>query len=119
MRFHFLIIIYLAIIGFAFLSNHEHNKTRKSISTAEKLRKQIDTAKEDYDYLVAEWNYLNRPDRIAALADRFYDQLQLVPVSARFFGDINLIPLRNNTKIQLDQTSNLLIAVPVSWVKVE
>ena len=37
--------------------------------------------------LNAEWAYLNRPDRLRLLAEEYFDELQLMPMTAGHFGE--------------------------------
>tara|TARA_Y100001934_G_C12184905_1_gene693458 strand:- start:174 stop:533 length:360 start_codon:yes stop_codon:yes gene_type:complete len=47
---------------------------------------------EDYlSILTAEWAYLNRPERLESLAEKFFSSLKLMPVSQNNFVNINLI----------------------------
>jgi len=57
----------------------------------EQLERQADADQEAIRVLGAEWSYLNRPERLAALSARY---LPLSVVSARQIGSIELLPRR-------------------------
>ena len=115
MRAHYLLAVFLPVVALAYWAYLENYETQKSIAQAERLQAEIGEARETLRWLSAEWAYLNRPDRIAELTDKFFSELQLVPVTAARFGDVESIPLRDGSRIRFDHASALLIAAPVSW----
>lgn len=114
MRITYVVLLYFIVLLLAYWANQQNYKTQKSIEQVEILQSKITKAKEDYNWLIAEWAYLNRPNRIESLADRYFSQLNLVPITAIRFGELDSIPFRNDVSIQFDQVSKLLIAVPLS-----
>ena len=91
MRSFFYVISALAIIGLAFWSYQENYKTRASLKAVSSLQSQIGAAREKLAVLRAEWAYLNRPDRLRALAELNYDRLGLLPLSPEQFGKIDQV----------------------------
>ena len=57
--------------------------------------------------LEGEWAYLNRPDRLSFLVERFFSQLMLMPMSAENFAEINAIKIK--VPSELNHTENHLI----------
>ena len=41
--------------------------------------------------LEGEWAYLNRPERLSLLAERFFSYLHLMPMSAENFAEVDVI----------------------------
>ncbi len=56
------------------------------------LKDAVAEEKESLRVLAAEWSYLNRPDRLAAMAGRY---LELVPLKAGQVQGLDAIPLRD------------------------
>lgn len=54
------------------------------------LKTQLANEKESLHLLNAEWAYLNRPERLRALADRHLD---LVPIDSRQIDRVNVLPV--------------------------
>ncbi|MCF6271909.1 MAG: cell division protein FtsL [Rhodobacteraceae bacterium] len=57
----------------------------------EKLARAIDREREAISVLGAEWAYLNRPGRLRALAETYYEELRLMPIESSNFGEVGQI----------------------------
>jgi hypothetical protein len=57
------------------------------------LQRQINRERSKIAVLGAEWAYLNRPERLRALAETYYDKLRLMPIDASHFAAIDDVPL--------------------------
>ncbi len=57
------------------------------------LQRQINRERSAIAVLGAEWAYLNRPERLRALAETYYSELRLMPIDASHFADINEVPM--------------------------
>lgn len=83
--------LYLAasalVVAFAFWAYHVNYTTQESVRRVDDLRRAIATERAEISMLNAEWAYLNRPDRLRALAEEFFADLQLGPMTANHFGD--------------------------------
>jgi hypothetical protein len=55
------------------------------------LQDEIATLRENLTVQRAEWAYLNRPERLRALATLNFDRLGLLPMEATQFGSTNAI----------------------------
>tara|TARA_B100001287_G_scaffold266438_1_gene260395 strand:- start:252 stop:620 length:369 start_codon:yes stop_codon:yes gene_type:complete len=84
-------ITFASLVGLAFWAYQENIKTKNAIAHNEKLQKEIGIARARLSILRAEWAYLNRPDRLIELVDLNFTRLQLVPLRASNFSEINEI----------------------------
>ena len=81
----------LAVMGLAFWAYQENYKTQQAIREVRELHAQIGAAHERLGMLRAEWAYLNRPDRLADLAELNFDRLGLLPLMPDAFGAVDQI----------------------------
>ncbi|MEM8787613.1 MAG: cell division protein FtsL [Pseudomonadota bacterium] len=81
----------MAVIAFAFWAYQVNYATQEAMREVDDLRRQIALEREAIAMLNAEWAYLNRPDRLRVLAEAYFDQLQLMPMTADHFGDPALV----------------------------
>ena len=91
MRGLFYVLAALAVIGLAFWAYQENYKTQSAIAEVRGLHGEIGAAHERLGMLRAEWAYLNRPDRLADLADLNFDRLGLLPLMPDAFGAVDQI----------------------------
>ena len=96
----------LAVMGLAFWAYQENYKTQEAIAEVRDLHRAIGAAHERLGILNAEWAYLNRPDRLADLADLNFDRLGLLPLMPDAFGDVD--------QIRFPQAPLLPITDPIS-----
>jgi cell division protein FtsL len=92
----------LLVISMAYWAYVENYQTRASIRRVVNLQKEIALERQAIAVLEAEWAYLNRPDRLRDLVDLNFADLQLIPLSARHFGDVSMVayPAFETTDIQ-------------------
>ncbi len=57
------------------------------------LQREIGRERSKIAVLGAEWAYLNRPERLRALAETYYNELRLMPIDASHFASISAVPL--------------------------
>ncbi|WP_298356555.1 cell division protein FtsL [uncultured Litoreibacter sp.] len=79
------------VMGLAYWSYSENYKTRDSLRTASGLQSEIGSSRETLSVLQAEWAYLNRPERLADLADLNFERLQLLPITSAQFGSVTQV----------------------------
>ena len=84
------------LVGLAFWAYQENIKTKNAIARTEKLQKEIVIARAGLSILRAEWAYLNRPDRLTELVALNYGRLQLVPLRASNFLEVDEINFLND-----------------------
>ena len=85
------VLTVLAVIGLAFWAYRENYRTQEALARADTLQSDIATARQRLRMLNAEWAYLNRPDRLAALVEMNYDRLGLMPLQPHQFGRIDQV----------------------------
>ncbi len=91
MRALFYVLAAFAVMGLGFWAYQENYKTQQAIKTVRSLHGQIGAAHERLGMLRAEWAYLNRPDRLADLAELNFDRLGLLPLMPDAFGNVSQI----------------------------
>ena len=89
-------ITFTILVGLAFWAYQENIKTKNTIAHTEKLQKEIGIARASLSILKAEWAYLNRPDRLTELVDLNFGRLQLIPLRASNFSDVDEINFLND-----------------------
>lgn len=81
----------MLVMGLAFWAYQENYKTQTALREARELRLEVGTAHERLTVLRAEWAYLNRPDRLRALAEMNFNRLALHPMNPDSFGHMNQV----------------------------
>jgi hypothetical protein len=93
MRILMYIMCSALVVAVAYWAYTENYTTQASSRRVDELHKQIADEKEAISIMNAEWAYLNRPERLADLADLNFQTLQLVPLAAQHFAELDTIPL--------------------------
>ena len=81
-----MLVMVLAV--WAYRQNYETQAALRDVKT---LRSEIAVLRERASVLRAEWAYLNRPERLADLADMNFDRLGLLPLRPDHFSYIDQI----------------------------
>jgi hypothetical protein len=81
----------LGVMGLAFWAYQENYRTQAAAREAERLSAEIGALRERLALLNAEWAYLNRPERLAELADINFEVLALVPFAPEQFGAVEQV----------------------------
>ena len=110
MRGFLYVLAGLAVMGLAFWAYQENYKTQAAIKDVRQLHAQIGASHERLSVLRAEWAYLNRPDRLADLADLNFDRLGLLPLMPDAFGAVDqiiypippILPITNPIELSSD-----------------
>jgi hypothetical protein len=96
----------MAVFGLAFWAYRENYATQRVLSDTQRLQSEIGDAQLRLSVLRAEWAYLNRPDRLAELAEINFDRLGLLPLRPEQFGRVD--------EVSFPTVSLLPITDPVS-----
>ena len=101
MRAVLYILTSLAVVGLAFWAYRENYSTQRALSETTRLHTEIGETRARLAVLRAEWAYLNRPERLADLADLNFDSLGLLPLRPDHFGAIDQItyPVENTIEV--------------------
>jgi len=91
MRGVFYVLSAFAVIGLAIWAYDQNDRTQRAKDEVRDLRREIRSLSEAMDVQRAEWAYLNRPERLQALADLNATRLGLVPLEGRQFAQIDEI----------------------------
>ncbi len=110
MRGLFFVLAAFAVMSMGFWAYQENYKTQAETAEVRALHGQIGAAHERLGMLRAEWAYLNRPDRLADLADLNFDRLGLLPLMPDAFGRVDqiiyplppILPITNPIELSSD-----------------
>ena len=108
MRSFIYTITFASLIALAFWAYQENIKTQNAIAHTEKLQKEIGIAQARLSILKAEWAYLNRPERLTELVHLNFGRLQLMPLRASNFLEVDGINFLNDPDLPE------VISLPVS-----
>ncbi|SFI53264.1 hypothetical protein SAMN04488095_1152 [Jannaschia pohangensis] len=75
-----------AVVGLAFWAYGEGYETRATEREVAQLEREIGARHQELSMLRAEWAYLNRPDRLHALAEMNFERLGLMPLAPDHFA---------------------------------
>ncbi|WP_371157067.1 cell division protein FtsL [Jannaschia sp. 2305UL9-9] len=75
-----------AVVALGFWAYREGYETRATERAVASLERQIGERHQELSMLRAEWAYLNRPDRLHALAEMNFERLGLMPLSPDHFA---------------------------------
>ncbi len=92
MKSFFFILTACVVMALAVWAYRQNYETQATLRDVKKLRAEIVDLRERAGVLRAEWAYLNRPERLADLADMNFDSLGLLPLRPEHFGMIDEIP---------------------------
>ena len=111
MRSFIYTITFASLIALAFWAYQENIRTKNAIAHTEKLQKEIGIAQARLSILKAEWAYINRPERLTELVDLNFGRLQLVPLRASNFSEIDEINFLNDPDLPE------VVSLPVSLIR--
>ena len=97
----FSLIITLGLGLWAYKTNYA---SRAALLRVETINKQINYERRQIKILNAEWEFLNRPERLSKLVEYYFDELRLIPISPQNFIDYDPV---TNVKDILINTSKV------------
>ena len=92
MKSFFFILTACVVMGLAVWAYRQNYETQATLREVKDLRAEISDLRERASVLRAEWAFLNRPERLADLADMNFDRLGLLPLRPEHYGRIEEIP---------------------------
>ncbi|WP_116084375.1 cell division protein FtsL [Tropicimonas sp. IMCC34011] len=102
----------LAVMALAFWAYQENYRTQASIRANSEVSRDIGRLRETLSILKAEWAYLNRPSRLADLAEMNFDKLGLLPVEKTQFARPDQLPYPPAGLARVGATVDLVGVVP-------
>ena len=82
--------------------------TREVLSRMQVIRAKIAFEEEKLSMLEGEWAYLNRPQRLGALTEKFFNYLELMPISAANYAKVDAIAIKLGTEFELPTARTIL-----------
>lgn len=92
MKSLFYVITAMAVMALAVWAYRQNYETQAKLREVDELRSEIADLRERAGVLRAEWAYLNRPDRLADLANLNFDRLGLLELRPDHFRKIEQVP---------------------------
>ncbi len=90
----FLYLLAGVIVVFAASWTYNVNyKVQAAEDRVARLQRDINRERATIAVLGAEWAYLNRPERLRALSETYYNELRLMPINATDFVKLKDVPL--------------------------
>ena len=100
----FLIFSLIFTLGLGLWAYKTNYSSRAAFLRVELINKQIDYERHQIKTLNAEWEFLNRPERLRKLVEYYFDELRLIPISPQNF--IGYYPV-TNTKDNYTKTTKV------------
>ena len=91
MRSFFYVFSAMIVMVLAVWAYRQNYETQASLREVDRLRVEISGLRERAGVLRAEWAFLNRPERLADLADLNFDRLGLLPLRPDHIGHIDQV----------------------------
>jgi len=84
----------IAVISLAFWAYQESFQAKSALKNIKTINHDIKKSQEKLSVLRTEWAYLNRPDRLRALADMNFEKLMLIELNTKHFESIQNFELK-------------------------
>ena len=83
----------LAVMALAFWAYRENYATQQALKDQRAIQREIASLRESIAMQRAEWAWLNRPERLTALATASFDALGLLPMTGAAYTPPAAVPL--------------------------
>ena len=100
----FSLILTLGLGLWAYKTNYA---SRSALLRVESINKQINHERYQIKILNAEWEFLNRPERLRKLVEYYFDELRLIPISPQNFTSYDRINYANDISIKTTEFENI------------
>ena len=101
--------IFLFFLAFSAVWAYRINyDTREVVNRIQVIKAKITFEEEKLSMLEGEWAYLNRPQRLGTLTERFFSYLELMPISAANYANIDAIAIKTDTEFELTINQTIL-----------
>ena len=102
----FSLIFTLGLGLWAYKTNYA---SRSALLRVESINEQIALERYQVKILNAEWEFLNRPERLRKLVEYYFDELRLIPISPQNFTSYDRITVVNGISINTTGVENVKI----------
>ena len=99
MRYFLYSILLCCLVFSASWAYRVNYETRDVVNNLKQLQVEIAMEEEKLIMLEGEWAYLNRPERLSRLSERFFSYLGLMPISAENFAEMDAIKIKGSRKL--------------------
>lgn len=99
----------LFLLGFSAVWAYRVNyETREVVSRIKVIKTEITSQEEKLLMLQGEWAYLNRPERLSVLSEKFFNYLGLMPISSENYANIDAIKIKSPAAIEYPLARTIL-----------
>ena len=111
LMFKRLVLIFSLIftLGLGLWAYKTNYASRSALLRVESINKQIAHERYQLKTLNAEWEFLNRPERLRKLVEYYFDELRLIPISPQNFTSYDRITVVNDISIKKTAVENVKI----------
>ncbi len=106
------------VVFFATWAYRVNYRTQEAIARVDNLHREIAMERETIAVLRAEWAYLNRPERLLALSEKYFSELRLMPLHAAHFDEVSRIAYPEPIADE-DPILEMLIAAAIAEIQGE
>tara|TARA_X000001036_G_scaffold22294_1_gene18666 strand:+ start:1919 stop:2269 length:351 start_codon:yes stop_codon:yes gene_type:complete len=100
-------LIFTSSLGlWAYKTNYA---SRSALLRVDSINKQIAHERYQSKILNAEWEFLNRPERLRKLVEYYFDELRLIPISPQNFTSYDRVTVVNDISIKTTEVENVKI----------
>lgn len=92
MRWLTYLLLLIPALGFTFVNYNINEATREIRDDVEATKLAINQSSEELRRLRTEWSYLSQPNRIACLANLYFNELKLVPATTNVYSSLDALP---------------------------